>query len=181
VALDAELLGRRWFEGPTWLRAAIEAFAERPNVALTTPSAYLRSYRPRQGAAPRAGSWGEGGDHRAWGGRAALPLWQAIGEVEERLSLLIQRHPNALGQRERALAQALRELLLAQSSDWPLLINQGDGDTPLRRAVTHLQRCERLCALAEESELSAAGHELIEQFEELDNPFPNLNYRVFAA
>jgi 1,4-alpha-glucan branching enzyme len=181
--LDVEVLGRGWFEGPTWLRAMIEAFAERRTVALTLPSVYLRTFRPRHGATLRDGSWGEGGDHRAWAGRAAQPLWQALGEVEERVALLVRRLPNAQGGQERALAQAVRELLLAQSSDWPLLLNQGGVSSAeaLRRPVEHLRRCERLCALAEASELSEEDIKFLDLVEELDNPFPNLNYRVFAS
>ncbi|MFL5806977.1 MAG: 1,4-alpha-glucan branching protein domain-containing protein [Roseiflexaceae bacterium] len=181
VPLEAELLGRRWFEGPTWLRAILEEFANHPTIALTAPAAYLRSYRPRQGTTPREGSWGQAGDHRAWAGHAAWPIGQAIGESEEWLAQLIRRHPHARGERERVLAQALRELLLAQSSDWPLLLNQGGGDEPLRRPAQHLHRCERLCALAEQAALSEADRAFLEQVEEQDNPFPSLNYRVFAG
>jgi 1,4-alpha-glucan branching enzyme len=185
VPLDIEVLGRGWFEGPTWLRAMLEAFAERRTVALAAPSVYLRTFRPRHGATPRDGSWGEGGDHRTWSGRAALPLWQALGEVEERVALLVRRRPNAQGNQERALAQAVRELLLAQSSDWPLLLNQGAEEAAsaeaLRRPVEHLRRCERLCTLAEAPELNEEDLGFLDLVEELDNPFPNLNYRVFAS
>ncbi|MBK9713469.1 MAG: DUF1957 domain-containing protein [Kouleothrix sp.] len=180
VPLDVEVLGRGWFEGPAWLRALLEAFAERTTVALTTPSTYLRSLRPRHGAIPRDGSWGEGGDHRAWSGRAAEPLWQALGEVEERLALLIRRQPNAHDERERVLAQAVRELLLAQASDWPLLLSQGAGDEALRRPVEHMRRCDQLCTLADAPELTEADLAFLDRVEELDNPFPNLNYRVFS-
>src|SRR5262245_13642822 len=98
VPLDAELIGRRWFEGPAWLRALLEEFAGHPTVALTGPAAYLRAYRPRQGVTPRQGSWGLGGDHSAWDGRAAQPLWQALGESEERWAQLIQRYPQPKGE-----------------------------------------------------------------------------------
>ena len=188
VPLDLEVLGHGWFEGPTWLRAMIQTFAERQKVALTAPSAYLRTFRPRQGASLRDGSWGASGDHRAWNGRGALPLWQALGEVEERLALLVRRHPNAQGDQERALAQAVRELLLAQSSDWPLLLSQGGvdssaglGQAALMRPVQHLRRCERLCTLAEAPALTEDDVNFLDMVEELDNPFPNLNYRMFAS
>jgi 1,4-alpha-glucan branching enzyme len=181
VPLDAELLGRRWFEGAAWLRALLENISERGTITPLAPAAYLRAYRPRQGATPRDGSWGQAGDHRAWGGRAALPLWQAIGESEEHLSRLIGRFPHARGLKERVLTQAVRELLLAQSSDWMLLLNQGAGDEALRRPTLHLRRCEQLCALAEQETLGDDEHALLEQLEEEDNPFPHLNYRVFAA
>jgi 1,4-alpha-glucan branching enzyme len=181
IPLDAELLGRRWFEGPTWLRALLEEFVGHPTITLTTPSAYLRAYRPRQAATLRDGSWGQAGDHRAWSGRAALPLLQAIQEAEERLALLVRRFPNAQGHRERILAQALRELLLAQSSDWLLLLTQGANDAALQRPQLHLERCGRLCVLAEVEQLSEQELAFLEQVEEFDNPFPNLNYRVFVG
>ncbi|HJZ48959.1 MAG TPA: 1,4-alpha-glucan branching protein domain-containing protein, partial [Roseiflexaceae bacterium] len=185
VPLDIEVLGRGWFEGPTWLRAMIEAFVEHRSVALTAPSAYLRTFRPRHGATLRDGSWGEGGDHRAWAGQPAQPLWQALGEVEERVALLVRHRPHAQGDHERVLAQAVRELLLAQSSDWPLLLNQGAGDIAsaelLRRPIEHLRRCERLCALAEGPELTEEDLNFLDLVEELDNPFAELNYRVFAS
>lgn len=182
VPLDADLLGRRWFEGPAWLRALIEEFVGHPTVALTTPSAYLRAYRPRQGTTPRDGSWGPGGDHRAWAGPSSLPLWQAIHKAEERLADLVRAIPNAQGELERVLNQALRELLLAQSSDWPLLLSQGIADDePWRRPTEHLHRCEQLCAIAEARRLTEEDRSFLEQIEELDNPFLHLNYRVFTT
>ncbi len=180
VPLEAELLGRRWFEGPAWLRAVLEAFADHPTIGITAPAAYLRSYRPRQGATPRDGSWGQVGGHSAWAGQAIQPLRQAIGEAEEWLAQLIQRHPQAHGELECILAQALRELLLAQSSDWLLLLNQGAGDESLNRPAQHIRRCMRLCALAEQAALSEEDRAFLAQIEEEDNPFAYINYRMFT-
>lgn len=181
VPLDLEVLGRGWFEGPTWLRAMIEAFGEQPSLALTTPSAYLQSLRPRFSVTLRDGSWAAASDyHGLWDAPAARPLRRAIGEVEDRLALLVRHYPNAQGDTERALTQAVRELLLAQSSDWPLLLSQGPNDEALRRPREHLQRCDRLCRLAETQAWSDDDHAFLDAVEEWDNPFPMLNYRVFA-
>jgi predicted glycosyl hydrolase (DUF1957 family) len=65
--------------------------------------------RPRYGVTLRDGSWGAEPPHRSWNGLAAQRLWRAVGEVEERVTLLVQRHPHAQGNHERALAQAVRE------------------------------------------------------------------------
>lgn len=178
ITLDAELLGRRWFEGPMWLRAVLERVANEQTIQLSIPSEYLRLQRPRQNIVLQEGSWGIGGDHRAWNGAAARPIWQAISEAEERLIALAHANPNAHGERERVLNQALRELLLAQSSDWPLLLSQGLTDEPLRRVTSHLERCERLCRLAEAETLTAQALGYLAEIEELDNPFPYLNYRI---
>jgi 1,4-alpha-glucan branching enzyme len=180
VPLDAELLGRGWFEGPTWLRAMLETLLEGSDIALTRPSEYLNSVRPRFGVTLRDGSWGPEPAHRSWNGLAAQRLWRAIGEVEERVAVLVQRHPHAQGDQERALAQAVRELLLAQSSDWPLQLSRGAGDDALQRPVAHLRRCERLCTLAETPEWSDDDIAFFDAVAEADNSFPNLNYRVFS-
>lgn len=180
VPLDLDVLGRGWFEGPTWLRAMIEAFAERRSLALTTPLAYLQSLRPRFSVTLRDGSWAAGDYHRPWDAPAARPLRQAIAEVEDRLEMLVRRFPNAQGDTERALSQAVRELLLAQSSDWPLLLSRGPDAEAIRRPREHLLRCERLCALAEAADWSEEDCAFLDAVEEWDNPFPMLNYRVFA-
>lgn len=180
VPLDVDVLGRGWFEGPTWLRALLETLLDRSGVALTKPSAYLNSVRPRFGVTLRDGSWSPEPSHRAWNGFAAQRLWRAIGEVEERVALLVQRHPHAQGDNERVLAQAVRELLLAQSSDWPRQLSQGAGDEALQRPIAHLRRCERLCTLADTTEWSDDDIAFLDALEEADNAFPNLNYRVFS-
>jgi 1,4-alpha-glucan branching enzyme len=179
VPLEAELLGRRWFEGPNWLRAILESFITHPTVALTSPAAYLRSFRPRQGATPHDGSWGVG-DHSAWGGRTLQLLRQAISESEEWLAQLVKRYPHATGDRERILAQALRELLLAQSSDWQLLQTQTGQDEALERPTLHIRRCMQLCAMAEQPSLNEEEQFTLAKIEEEDNPFPFINYRLFA-
>jgi 1,4-alpha-glucan branching enzyme len=182
VPLDLQLLGLGWFEGPTWLRAVLMQCSGQRAFRLATPSAALRRARPRGQRALRDGSWTEAGDHTAWQGSGAAMYWRELHSAEERLARLARRAavPGSTG--ERLLNQALRELLLAQGSDWPLLLSAGEEVAEAtRRWRDHLRRCARLCAMLEQPDL--AEHELIEldQLEEQDNPFPNLNYRIFAA
>jgi 1,4-alpha-glucan branching enzyme len=177
VPLDLKLIGRSWFEGPIWLRAVFQHAMRGSGPALAAPSDYLRAFRSRQDAALAEGSWGAEG-HAAWQSPAAAVIRRAIGEAEERLALLIADHPHADGPRERALNQALRELLLAQSSDWLLLAADQEVNT-LGKAGRHLSRCEEMCRVAE-GEIDAEQIELIGELEEKDNPFPDLSYRSFV-
>jgi 1,4-alpha-glucan branching enzyme len=180
VPLGPEVLGLRWFEGPVWLRALIEQAAAGGQVALRAPGEALRLQQRRPAIVAQEGSWGVDGSHRAWSGAAAFTLWQALHEAEERVAELARRFPDAGGVRERALNQAARELLLAQSSDWPLRLGSGAAGEALARPAAHLRRCEQLCALAERADAAAdADRSLLDELEELDNPFPALNYRVF--
>ncbi len=180
VPLDVDVLGRGWFEGPTWLRAMIEAFSEQRTVALTTPSPYLSTVRPRFGVTLRDGSWAADDYHRLWNAPAARPLHWALSEEAERVARLVQHYPNAQGDRERVLNQAVRELLLAQSSDWLLGLGTGANDDALARPLEHLRRCERLCGMVAADALSDEDSAFLDAVEEWDNPFPMLNYRVFA-
>jgi 1,4-alpha-glucan branching enzyme len=180
VPLDAELLGRRWFEGPAWLRAMLSKTVEHPAVDLTSIGAYLRTHRPRRRVTLREGSWGTN-DQRILLSHAALDLWQALHEMEEQLAVIAQQFPKVTGFRERALTQAMRELLLAQSSDWPLLL--GQGETPeavLEHPYRHLRHTNKLCQIIYQTEASDEDIALLDDLEERNNPFPDLNYRVFA-
>ncbi len=182
ITCDASLMGGRWFEGITWLRALLEQTARHPALALTSPGDYLRSHPPRYSAPSRPGDWSEAGGAREWSGAATLPLWLTLQQAEERLAAAIRATTNTTEAQERALAQALREILLAQSSDWSLLLTRMlDSPEALTRPLRHLQRCERLCDLVDLPWLTEEDLRFLDEVEELDNPFPNLNYRVFAS
>ena len=80
---------------------------------------------------------------------------------------------------ERALNQALRELLLAQSSDWPFIIKGGTTTAYAeRRTKDHLCRFAYLANALEGGDLKANDVETIEQ---LDAIFANIDYRSFRA
>jgi 1,4-alpha-glucan branching enzyme len=177
VPLDVELLGRRWFEGPVWLRAVLMRAASSATVRLATPAQTWNVLHPHATYRLNEGSW----DAAAlWRSAAARPLWDALSEAEERFSRLVGIFPDAQGIHERALNQALRELMLAQSSDWPLLAGSGRAEQAVRHVSRHLERFELLCNLAEQPALLEQEADRIADLEEVDNPFPHLNYRVFA-
>lgn len=179
VPIDLELLGRRWFEGPIWLRAVLERAIQGEGPALAAPIEYLRAYRSRQTVGLRDGSWGPGGDHRAWASEAASSIQESISAAEVRMAEVATQFPAAQGDQERALNQALRELLLAQSSDWPLLASQGLLHEAEAQVQRHLMRFARLCEIARDPLITEHSDEIAE-IEELDNPFPQLNYRTFT-
>lgn len=137
-ALDTELLGHWWYEGPAWLQAVL-AEADRQGLALTTldaatlerhAAAELRFGRPLPDT-----SWGAGGDLRTWSAPAVADLaWQArIAELR-----------TFLDQNQRRSPRALRELLALQSSDWAFLAYRDwAGDYPRQRASGHATQLAR--------------------------------------
>jgi 1,4-alpha-glucan branching enzyme len=129
-ALDTELLGHWWYEGPAWLAAVLEE-AERQGLRLTTLDDALTRREP---VAPRGelgiSSWGEGGDLRTWSGPAVAHLaWRARSAELD-----------VLARGERPSERALRELLALQCSDWAFLASRGlAGEYPVQRAEAHAQ------------------------------------------
>ncbi|NNJ10238.1 DUF1957 domain-containing protein [Chloroflexales bacterium ZM16-3] len=180
VPLDAALIGTTWFEGPTWLQAVLTLCATHPALTLTTPGEYLRAQRPRQRVSLRGGSWGEDG-HSIWQGPETEGYWRAIHAAEETMVHAADEFPSAEADQERALNQAARELMLAQTSDWPeALVATGLATEQHERWQIYLDRFDQLIAIARMDHIGPTDRFLLDQLEELDGPFPNLNYRIFA-
>src|SRR5256885_14297602 len=91
---------------------------------------------------------------------------------------LARTQPDApSGVARRALTQAARELLLAQSSDWAFIIKTGTMvDYAVRRTREHLLRFSRLY-----DQLKADGVDetWLSGVEARDNLFPEIDYRVY--
>ena len=64
-ALDTELLGHWWYEGPAWLRAVLRE-AGAAGVELVTLSEGLERVEPVEGRALARSSWGTGKDLSTW-------------------------------------------------------------------------------------------------------------------
>jgi len=179
VLLDATQIGPTWVEGSTWLQAALIHCATHSEVTLTTPGAYVRAHRPRVEVVLREGSWSVGG-HAGWRGGAAEEYWQMLHAAEERMVQLASAYPGAEAERERVLNQAAREIMLAQTGDWPARLSAGATDEATGRWRVYLDRFEHLAELARRERVDPSDLFLLEQLEEADGVFPNLNYRIFA-
>jgi 1,4-alpha-glucan branching enzyme len=90
-----------------------------------------------------------------------------------------RRHsaPDALV--ERALAQAARELLLAQSSDWPFIMRTGTTvPYATRRFEDHVVQFGRLC---DQIDAGAVDETALAALESRDILFPDVNWRLWAS
>lgn len=132
-AIDTELLGHWWTEGPVWLEAVVEGAAAAGVRLVDVPTA-LAEHEPRRRPL-RASTWGEGKDFRTWDSPAVADLaWGA-----RRLELRLLRALGA-GLPAPAAARAARELLAAQASDWAFLDGRRQaGDYAFLRATDHAE------------------------------------------
>ncbi len=182
AAYDTELFGHWWFEGISWLKEVLLRISRDPDLAVITAGEYLEQYPPEEAIVLPEGSWGKGGDHSTWMNPETEWMWPLIHEAERRMERLVARFPDADGERLEVLKQAARELLLLESSDWPFLIDTGQAVAyATDRFQGHLARFNRLCLLAERPSLDGADRDYLQECQRLDNPFMNLDYRVFAA
>jgi 1,4-alpha-glucan branching enzyme len=130
-AIDTELLGHWWSEGPIWLRAVLEG-AEEAGVRLVTVPQALAEHEPVERSL-RTSSWGEGKNLRTWDSPAVADLAWAARRLE--LRLLRALSSGLVGDAAR---RAARELLAVQSSDWAFLDGRGQaGDYAYLRATDH--------------------------------------------
>jgi 1,4-alpha-glucan branching enzyme len=78
----------------------------------------------------------------------------------------------------RALKQAARELLLAQSSDWAFIMKTGTAvPYAAKRTREHLLRFRKLY---NDIQRESIDIQWLSDVENKDNVFPELDYRIFA-
>jgi 1,4-alpha-glucan branching enzyme len=96
----------------------------------------------------------------------------------ERMVELARRHEHPNGLEWRALNQAARELLLAQSSDWAFIMKTNTTvGYAKKRTRDHIARFDYLYrALTGQCMLEEP---ILRQFENRDNIFPEVDYRVY--
>ena len=130
-ALDTELLGHWWYEGPLWLAAVLEE-AEAAGVELRTVSDALCESEPVERELVES-SWGTPKTLRTWDS----PAVAEIAFSQRRGELAVVAAATRLGRSPR-LERAVRELLALQSSDWAFQVT-GDqaGSYPVERAEHH--------------------------------------------
>lgn len=147
---DTELFGHWWYEGPTFLAEVYRALGAHGTVRPATGSEHLATSRPRAGLRLAAGSWGANGDYSMWLNTLTAWTWPRIWAIEERFWTMA-REAIELPAAHEALAQAARELLLVQSSDWQFIISTGAvTDYAIRRFNGHADACDRLFSAIEE-------------------------------
>ena len=144
-ALDTELLGHWWYEGPTWLAAVVQECTRQGLELLRLDDALERiepvpwppaADGPAAARLQHACSWGKDGDLSTWSGPAVAEIAFTTREAE--LAVV------AAG--ARASAAAVRELLALQASDWAFMVSQ-EIAVPYARERFHAHRRALTAAL----------------------------------
>jgi 1,4-alpha-glucan branching enzyme len=115
VAVDTELLGHWWYEGPIWLRAVVEA-CRAEGVDLVHLDDALEHCDPvdePDGGLPVT-SWGRERDLSTWSGPQVADIAWATRDAELR----------AVARADELSDAAVRELLALQASDWAFVVSE---------------------------------------------------------
>jgi 1,4-alpha-glucan branching enzyme len=181
---DTELFGHWWFEGPEFLGDMYRALTRQQTaVHPATGSRHLRDHPARAAIRLPWGSWGANGDSSMWLSNQTAWTWERLWPLEQ--SFWDVAHQAIASPAARpVLAQAARELLLAQSSDWQFIISTGAAaDYAERRFLEHCADAEELIAAlvpGRENRLDAAQRRA-EEFGRRDQLFPNVLPAIAAA
>jgi 1,4-alpha-glucan branching enzyme len=174
VVFDADLFGHWWFEGVRWLQSVLTRLIAANDLRLVTLSEIV-------GALPVTSTPADQAPHVLFDDPGVSFLRDRLKQAAQRMARAVQQRPAAEGVEEALLCQAARELLLAQSSDWPALIATGAAaEYAQRRFDEHLARFDRLLHYLERDEPTPDASSYLREIAELDNAFPFLNYRMFA-
>jgi len=185
VTFDAELFGHWWFEGIDWLGRVLRELAARGPRAVTVDE-YLRQEPPTERAELQEGSWGKNNDHSTWANEKTAWMWTELARMAEEMATL-RRIEVGGALRDRSAKQAARELLLAQSSDWPFLVTTGQAaDYAVERFRSHALRFRRCVDLAQHGTANSLEHSdgdevELRSLERADNPFPDASPADFAV
>ncbi len=175
---DAELFGHWWFEGPRFLETFLRLAAQSEDFQLTTPGEFLAAHPSQQIVRPNPSSWGENGFSGVWLDESNAWIYPPLHAATRRMTEIARAHRVTSDPlTERALRQAARELLLAQSSDWAFLIKTRSApEYAASRTRDHLLRFN---CLAEQVCAASIDQHFLHECEERALIFPNLNWRYY--
>jgi len=176
---DAELYGHWWFEGPDWINYLIrKTVFDQKTVRLITPLEYLDENPRNQVSTPSMSSWGYKGYAEVWLDGSNDWIYRHLHKAADRMVELAQTHRRAGGLLRRALNQAAREVLLAQSSDWAFIMKTGSHvEYAIKKTKEHLLKFDRLYHDIKGNHIDVGW---LEDIEYKDNLFPDIDYGVYA-
>ena len=178
IALPASFFGQEWHEGVDWFESLARKVGEMCDISLTLPSESLRLQTSSEIVTPYYSSWHKSGYAEEVLNSTNDWMYFFVRKATVRMIDLAERFPDDSSLKERSLNMAARQLLLAQSMDWALMMNRGDQSAYARE---RFEDCIKAFTVVYESLGSNfISTEWLTRTEKRDNLFPEINYRVFS-
>ena len=181
-AFPASLFGSRWLEGVDWLEKAFRLAASMYDVSFELPAAVMKSLpaekRRRKAASPVFSSWLDRGYADELLNSANDWACAFVKKATARMVDIADRFSDSSALSERILNAAAREVLVAQSIDWPMLMND---PVTFEHARERLEECIRAFTTVYDSLGSNdVSTEWLTEMEKKRPLFPFINYRAFC-
>jgi 1,4-alpha-glucan branching enzyme len=172
-------LGRSWYEGFDFLERFFRLGTRTGGLRFMTPAEYLYKQRVTdfQTSLPAYSSGGFNGYGETWLDVSNDWMYRHVFRALERMTELAERFPDDSGLKERALNQAAREILLAQSSDWPGMLYRQESSALASSGIEDALR--NFTTIYEALGSNYISTEWLTNLEKRHNIFPHINYRIF--
>jgi 1,4-alpha-glucan branching enzyme len=177
---DAELFGHWWFEGPDWINFLLRKMHwDQQTVKTITVPEYLDRFTKLQVSQPSLSSWGYKGYSEVWLEGSNDWIYRHLHDCADRMAELAGAFPDPGSHvKRRALNQAARELLLAQSSDWAFIMKTGTMvEYATERTRVHVLNFNTLYDQIKRGEVDEPW---LTEIERRHNLFPDVDYRIYA-
>ena len=177
--LPLSFLGKTWMEGLWWLEAVFRKLALRHDMHCALPAEYLKKVRRIQSITPFYASNLPSGYADELINSSNDWMFPRIQKATERMIDLAGRFPNDQGLKERMLNMAAKELLLAQSTDWPLMT---DAQTSVEYAAAECE--EHLDVFTDVYDSLGSGSVGTDRLIKREKEYPifsEMNYRFFIS
>jgi 1,4-alpha-glucan branching enzyme len=177
---DAELFGHWWFEGPEFLANMFREIDKHKVMKAVTPMEYLNMYPKNQVVNPNPSSWGDKGYYDVWLNEGNDWIYRHLHEMadvlEEKTKEYFHTNDDNIS---RVLTQMLRELLLAQSSDWAFLMTTATAtEYSENRTKEHISNFNELLGMINNNNID---FELLDKLEYKNSIFDFINFRTFIT
>jgi 1,4-alpha-glucan branching enzyme len=175
VALfDTEYFGHWWHEGPIWLDLVIRKLAcDQKIVRMVTAEEYLSLNPVNQVVTPSMSSWGYRGYSETWLMGRNHWIYPSLYKGIERLDEFLRTHRTLDHLQMAAADQYIRELMLAQSSDWAYLMHaQTAAEYAEKRVRSHLQNMQEIYDYLSVNEIDS---DRVQALKSHNNIFGNVN------
>jgi 1,4-alpha-glucan branching enzyme len=180
AAYDAELFGHWWFEGPEWLNFFLRKGAEKQSVfRFVSPSEYISHTRETETAMPSMSSWGDKGYSSTWVNPSNEWIHRHLTKASKMMTQMSRANRHARGLLMRALNQAARELLLAQSSDWAFMMKTENASEFARNKFT--EHMKNFLDLQREIDSGHINKNSLSALEDKNNIFRDIDYRIYSG
>ena len=182
VAFPASLLGGEWLEGVGWLEKAFRLAATMEDFSFATPASLLKrssaEKEREQPVSPVFSSWLDRGYADEILNSANDWTYPYLKKATARMVDIAGRFPIDRVLSERILNAAAREVLLAQSIDWPVLMN--DPVTYDYARARFEGSIKAFTTVYDSLGSNNVSTEWLTEMERKNTLFPFMNYHVFC-